>query len=229
MSDLKQYTQKYDVLAPREKILLLLMAVTVIYLLLSWLVFASLDETETKLLSESQALNAETLELTAQMAQYSAKLNKDPDIDKKNKIKALRSQLDKLDDSLSDASLGLVKADQLSVLLQDVLTSRGKLSLISLKTLPIEKINVTDGQNQQATEQALADESTVEPVGVYKHGVEIVFSGSYFDVQDYLASLEALSWRFYWESVNYRVAAYPKGQVILKVYTLSTVEGVFGV
>lgn len=229
MSDLKQYTQKYDVLAPREKILLLLMAVTVIYLLLSWLVFASLDETETKLLSESQALTAETLELTAQMAQYSAKLNKDPDIDKKNKIKALRSQLDKLDDSLSDASLGLVKADQLSVLLQDVLTSRGKLSLISLKTLPIEKINVTDGQNQQATEQALADESTVEPVGVYKHGVEIVFSGSYFDVQDYLASLEALSWRFYWESVNYRVAAYPKGQVTLKVYTLSTVEGVFGV
>ena len=229
MSELKQYAQKYEALATREKMLLLFMAVTIIYVLLSWLVFASLDEAEAKLLSESQALKAETSELTVQMAQYSAKLNKDPDAAKKNKIKALRSQMDKLDDSLSAASLGLVKSDQLSVLLQDVLTSRGKLSLVSLKTLPIEKINVVDDQQQEPREQGLVDESVVEPLGVYKHGVEIVFTGSYFDVQDYLASLEALSWRFYWDYVNYRVDAYPKGQVTLKVYTLSTVEGVFGV
>jgi MSHA biogenesis protein MshJ len=229
MSELKQYVQKYEALAPREKMLLLLMAVTIVYLLLNLLVLASLDETEAKLLSESQALKAETSELTMLMVQYTVKLNTDPDAVKKNKIKALRWQMDKLDYSLSAASLGLVTSDQLSVLLQDVLSNRGKLSLVSLKTLPIEKINVDDDQQQEPTEQGLVDESVVEPLGVYKHGVEIVFTGSYFDVQDYLASLEALSWRFYWDYVNYRVDAYPKGQVTLKVYTLSTEEGVFGV
>jgi MSHA biogenesis protein MshJ len=41
--------------------------------------------------------------------------------------------------------------------------------------------------------------------------------------------LERLPWRFYWQDLNYSVDHYPNAEVILRVYTLSSEEGLFGV
>ena len=48
-------------------------------------------------------------------------------------------------------------------------------------------------------------------------------------VVQFLVALERLPWRFYWQDLNYSVDHYPNAEVILRVYTLSSEEGLFGV
>ena len=45
----------------------------------------------------------------------------------------------------------------------------------------------------------------------------------------YLQALEALPWRFFWDSVDYQVIAYPQSTVRLKLHTLSLSEDWIGV
>jgi MSHA biogenesis protein MshJ len=225
-ASINPYLQKYKELSQREKALALAMTAALIYMLFSWMVFAPLNEQKQVLAQETGSLQEGINELAQTMAVYSANLTKDPDQIQKNKIKALQVQLNDLDKALSDSSVGLVRAEQLPVLLQDVLTNRGKLKLVSLKTLPVEQIDITASPNPE--KQGLIDEPATEALGVYKHGVEIVFVGKYFDSQDYLSSLENLSWRFYWDNLTYQVDAHPKGNITLQVYTLSTAMGAFG-
>ena len=65
--------------------------------------------------------------------------------------------------------------------------------------------------------------------GVYEHVVEMRASGSYFQIIQFLTALEALSWRFYWQRLDYKVTEYPNAEIILRVYTLSSEEGLLGV
>ena len=66
-------------------------------------------------------------------------------------------------------------------------------------------------------------------VGLYRHGVALVFEGNYFDIQQYLEKLESLPWHFYWKKFDYSVAEYPTASVELEIYTLSTNKAFIGV
>jgi MSHA biogenesis protein MshJ len=65
--------------------------------------------------------------------------------------------------------------------------------------------------------------------GLYRHGVTLIFEGSYFDIQQYLEKLEALPWKFYWKKFDYLVGDYPTASVELEIYTLSTNKAFIGV
>jgi len=73
---------------------------------------------------------------------------------------------------------------------------------------------------------AAAEESSA---GVYQHAVELRVSGNYNQILHFLIALERLPWRFYWQSLDYKVEHYPNAEVTLRVYTLSSEEGLFGV
>ncbi|MDA1207911.1 MAG: MSHA biogenesis protein MshJ, partial [Proteobacteria bacterium] len=57
-----------------------------------------------------------------------------------------------------------------------------------------------------------------------KHGIELTLQGSYLDVLRYLAAIENIGVRFFWERVEYQVEQYPLGEVSIEVFTLSTQE-----
>ena len=84
--------------------------------------------------------------------------------------------------------------------------------------------------NASGTDKAAKPtDSGREQVAVYRHGVEIVFRGSYLATLDYLQSLQSLPWDFYWDGVQLQVEDYPKAQVRITVYTLSLKRGWIGV
>jgi hypothetical protein len=56
---------------------------------------------------------------------------------------------------------------------------------------------------------------------IYKHGVEIVVSGSYGDLMAYLTELEQLPQKMLWNSVKLTVEEYPRARMTITVYTLS--------
>jgi MSHA biogenesis protein MshJ len=66
-------------------------------------------------------------------------------------------------------------------------------------------------------------------VGLYRHGVRLVFEGDYLTTMAFLESLEQKSWRFFWQSLQYDVEQYPKARVTLTLYTLSPERAWLGV
>jgi MSHA biogenesis protein MshJ len=103
-------------------------------------------------------------------------------------------------------------------MLENVLVGSKGLKLIELQS--ITPISISLGQSQEGE----------EPIaGLYRHGVTLVFEGSYFDIQRYLEKLESLPWQFYWKKFDYLVGEYPTASVELEIYTLSTNKAFIGV
>jgi MSHA biogenesis protein MshJ len=59
------------------------------------------------------------------------------------------------------------------------------------------------------------------PALVYTHGVEIVVDGTYLDMMNYMAALEAMPWQLFWGKAKLDVTSYPESRLALTVYTLS--------
>ena len=62
-----------------------------------------------------------------------------------------------------------------------------------------------------------------QPAGqnIFKHGVELTLRGSYFDMLDYLAQIEALPWQMYWGRLRLEARDYNRPVLTLTLYTLS--------
>jgi MSHA biogenesis protein MshJ len=91
-------------------------------------------------------------------------------------------------------------------LLQALLASASELSVKAAQVLPAEKV-YSDGVGEQNA--------------IYKHRLQLVFSGEYQEVYHYFRQLEELPWSFYWQRMDYDVVEYPEAQIILEIYTLS--------
>lgn len=135
------------------------------------------------------------------IAEQQRVLSLDPDAEIKQTLRSLREQTTQLDTQLRQQVAGLVTSDQMADLMEQVLKHSGKLSLLSLDTLPAEQLS----QQQNS---------------YYLHPVQMRLRGKYFDIVDYLRRLEALPAKYYWRSVNYHVTDYPWAEVDIQVYTL---------
>ncbi|ANO33824.1 type 4a pilus biogenesis protein PilO [Vibrio breoganii] len=134
-----------------------------------------------------------------------AKLKRDPDAEIDQKLTELTVQNQQLSEELSEVVDSLIAPSQMAQLLETVLGSSGKLKLESLQSLPAESITKTSDSS-----------------GYFLHPVRITISGRYFDIKDYLATLEDMPVKYFWRSFDYKVQEYPKAELVLEVYTLGT-------
>ena len=56
---------------------------------------------------------------------------------------------------------------------------------------------------------------------VFRHTVELSVRGGYFDLLDYLAALERMPQRVFWDGFELSAAQYPQSVLKLTIYTLS--------
>ncbi|MDX1518892.1 MAG: hypothetical protein R3318_02135, partial [Gammaproteobacteria bacterium] len=63
----------------------------------------------------------------------------------------------------------------------------------------------------------------------YKHGMKIVFEGDFLSTVDYIRKLENLDWRFFWDSIEFRVEDYPRSLSSITLYTLSLDQNWIGI
>lgn len=224
---LQQWQSKVDALEVRERGLLLLAVAALLYLLWSGLFQSGLDGKSVSLQAKIESDKAQLKLLKTEEITLTAQSGVDPNFSKNRRIEQLKEEIEVLDVALSELSNGLVAADQLPKVLQDVLASSSQLHLVKVQTLPVEELKLlstlTSASNQ--TDQTDLDLST----GVYKHSVLLQVEGSYFQLLSYLQTLQQLPWRFYWDSLDYQVTDYPVGTVDVRVYTLSAEEGLLGV
>ena len=121
-----------------------------------------------------------------------------------------------LDRRLKSQMGDLIDPANMARVLEAILTRHTDLRLRRLENLP--------------TRPLLAGEDGNAPeAGVYRHGLEMEFSGSYLSLLAYLKELDALPWNFYWDALELQVDEYPRAVITIRVHTLSLDEGWIGV
>lgn len=108
-------------------------------------------------------------------------------------------------------------------------------TLVSLRTLPSEPLGGAPAQEQSPPSVAsLIAAATGAPASapakpvrgplppLYRHGVEVVLSGSYKSLVRYLQSLERATPGLYWGGLKLEVAQHPDCTMKVTLYTLST-------
>ena len=162
--------------------------------------------------------NTQIVEESNLQNEINSNFSKDPDAAAKRRQEELLTELRAADAQLDELYGQLIDPREMSTMLTNILQRETALELVSLSNRP--------GQLLLAPDAASAS-----PVGVelFRHGLQMVFEGSYIDTVRYLQSLEGLQSNFFWERMEYSVIDYPKARITLDIYTLSTQRGWIGV
>lgn len=227
LDSLIQLQERIDARIIRERALIFLTALAFVFMLWNFVVQSSIDKKTQATRAQLDLLATQRTAMQTQIAAATQSLLNDPDKQKKAQITQLHADISGLENQLQSVSQNLIKAGQLPQALQEVLEKTSQLTLLEVKTLPAKELQFVAVTTLNNAQPAPANEET--SAGVFQHVVELRVLGNYSQVVQLLVALERLPWRFYWQDLNYSVDHYPNAEVILRVYTLSSEEGLFGV
>jgi len=205
---IKKFQDQFNNLTAREKIILL--ATVAICLWGGWDTFF-----RSPLKRQQQLLQQELSSLDQQLSAQQQTADKlqsgitaDPNSAAKNKLAELNTELLSLQNKMAHESRKFVPPRLMAKVLNDLLNQNRQLTLLKLDTLPVTTLR--EGKDQFFP--------------VYKHELALTFSGVYSDTLAYLKSLESLSWRINWDSIDYQVKNHPFAETTIRAYTLSFEE-----
>ncbi len=158
----------------------------------------------------------------------------DPNRETKQRLALAQQHINKLDKQLHLKMDGLIKPTQMAKVLEQILTQQTQLRFVRIQSLPAKPLIIpivtadTKKETPATTLMPKPDLAQTE-IGVYKHGIEMEFKGSYLETLSYLKQLQQLPWNFYWDAILFDVIRYPQSRIIIRVHTLSLKEGWIGV
>lgn len=175
---------------------------------------------------KTRAAQAETLAAHTELLQQKAQLVAvqavaDPDTANRRRLAQLKDAMNTVNTRLSSFEQGMVSPTRMRGFLEDLLARNRGVELLELKTLPPETVG-SPAKNTPSASQATPDATVPPPAdGIWQHGIELRLAGSYFDLMNYLASLEAMPQRLMWNRLELKTTIYPRNEMVLRVYTLS--------
>ena len=216
---LQQLFDKFDALNERERISIMLLSVVAIIIVFVELMISPMNKQYDILDKQIVSLQSQTKQLQSQILVLKTKTSRDPDFQEKQKLKLLNEQISNLDVHLKERMHGLIEPKQMAKVLEVVLTQNTDLKLQRVQSLgaePLSPVKAKEGEEAQE-------------LGIYRHGMQIEFKGSYLSTLNYLKALDELPWDFYWDVLELNVDKYPTSSIIITVHTLSFHEGWIGV
>ncbi|MHB1585510.1 MAG: hypothetical protein ACYCRH_02800 [Acidiferrobacteraceae bacterium] len=199
---LSRLTERMDDLSLRERALLFVVVIGVVYFAVSGLLFRPLQQRREHLL---QALHTEHNRTRTLNLQSRVILNESGrTAASREQLVALKARLAGIDASLQSMTQGLVTPKDMVALVERVLARSPGITVVSVQNMP-----------------AVSAVSGKSPTALYRHGLKIVVDGRYPALVHYLQSLETLHWRVFWGRAHLRVTRYPVSRLTLVLYTLS--------
>ena len=237
MNFLDQWIAKFGKLALRERLMTVAAIAALMYFAMN---FALLDPQQKKIKelqrqdelhkTELAALDKVLADMGGSAAKANAAMGADAKIDQAT-LDELKKQVAVIDAILgqSDAT-----ASQVDTLAREMLKASPRLTLVSLKTLPVTPF-YTPPANKDANKDAGGDKLTTTgtttgtnaaPANeglqnpIYRHGVEVSVKGDYMALMSYLDNLQKYPKRLFWADAKLD-AAYPDTVLNVVIYTLS--------
>jgi MSHA biogenesis protein MshJ len=191
-----------DALSLRERGILLLVGLLVLYLFADQLFVAPS-------LQGIAQRNVEIAELQAKLSALQIRADslnhsgQDPLAQRSARIAELEARV-AAQDAQFDEQLGrLVRPQQAAPLLREILQQQPSLRLLSLGTAPGAPL--------------LSSERTAR---IVRYDVELQVEGDYLAALDYLRRLEQLPWTLFWDALELHAQEHPRNRVQLTLYTL---------
>jgi MSHA biogenesis protein MshJ len=209
---LQPWLDRVNALALRERVLLMSAAVAVMFLLVDSVGFEPTllaQRTTEQRISQLHG-RLETLEHNArQLNQHTAESSI---ASLRRRRDSLRNEREELDTHIRGRLGALVEPAQAAQMLEQLVDAHTDLELTALN----------------ASSKPLGDSPESTPdgsVALARYQVEMVVTGDYLAVLDYLKNLEHMPWKFFWQQVSFRSTGYPDGETRLRLYTLGPGHG----
>lgn len=214
----QQLLDRFAALSGRERLLVLVAVFAVAYQLADLVIFdrqyREIQRIEGEIARDRSAIGRVDGELAAASLQAA----QDPNAPIRGQIEQLRTETQGLQSRLDAAARELISPQDMARFLEELLVQERELTLLRLQTL-----------EARALLEPMADAGSGTAPALHQHGFAIEFSGGYMATLRYLRALEALPWRFFWDSVDYEVVDYPQSVVRLRLHTLGLSEDWIGV
>lgn len=205
---LKPLVAKVDALSLRERLLILVTALVLIAALWHMLLMQPLQQRATETRAELTALEDRISEANRNLEDQILQLA-GGDSQKRTRIASLRKRIDEINATLGNHAAELIDPSEMAQVLEGVLKEQSKLTLVRIRN---------------TTPDSLVTNEDPDAVTFYRHGLEIEVEGSYADCLEYLAAIESLPWRLYWQVLELDVIQYPRNRIRIEVGTLSLDE-----
>lgn len=212
---------KYNALSLRERAVVGVLAFVMIFIAWNEFVWSSQGTKQLELQQKLTSTKTRVDAIGLQLKMLEANQARDPDIKEKQKLQQLVLLEARLDEQLQKTMHGLIKPSQMAKVLEAVLTRQTDLKLYRVANLPTVDL--------LATKTVQDKSANAMKGGVFKHGLQIEFHGSYLSTLAYLKALDELPWDFYWDELALNVQEYPESHITITVHTLSLEEGWIGV
>jgi MSHA biogenesis protein MshJ len=193
---------RFNRLKMRERVLIVTAALAALLAFWDTLLMQPLEVKRKTLTAEVDTLQSSIAAISQAMEAGRAS---DPTTLALRQVKVTEQALAAVNSKLESTSAGLLPPQRMAEVIQDVLSQRRNVRLISLRSEPVVNLS------QQSADGA----------GPYLHPVELSVEGRYLDLLEYLRALEALHWHLYWKTLELDSAHYPLDRVRIEFGTLS--------
>lgn len=203
----------------RERLLICLAVLALVYLVLHNTVGRFIASKENSLSQQEAALQKEQLNIQGQLLIFSESAISNSNAAYKEQLAYLETKADSLEVELKLINEGFLGSRQLLKVIESIAVNAKEVKLEQLYLFP-KKEPKKDLKTGAATKVL----TKAETLGYEKHRVRLQLTGTYFELRDFLKHLEDSPWPLYWQSLDYQVLNYPQARMWLQVYTVSNVE-----
>ena len=208
-SDSNSSAARFNALSLRERFLF----GTTILVVLSlgwWHFFAKPVMLETAMLvAENTKISAEVNQTRAEIKTIRNTIAAGINREKEVKLVQLTRALEAVEERLRLKTIELIDPEKMFQLMSQLIYRDSGLKLLSLKRREV-KPAIALSEKQQ------------ENADIYRHVLEVKFSGKFRDILIYMQSLEALDWKLIWDEIEIVSNEYPLITVKIVISTLST-------
>jgi len=210
--------KRLDALQPRERNIVLILALVVVAFLWDQLCYSPLQRSVKEARAEMSSV-ADQIVTRGNELRALAQPGKNPVRVLQDRKKQLKIAIEQLNGNIEKLTGNLIPAKKMVQVLEDVLRQSSSLQLVKVQSLPVRRL-MREGE----TEETLVSDSSL-----YLHAVELQLRGDYFETLSYLRALEELPWQVIWDQLEYQVDGYPQADIRLRINTLSASAGLLGV
>lgn len=208
---------RIDALSLRERAILLVGALAVIYFVWDLLLLQPLEVERQRIQGQMLTNDAEFVALGEELDKLDPARSQAQSRSRREQLAQLRKQAKTLEGELAGTMVHLVPPAEMTRLLEMVLQRTQGLELHKVSGLGSSTVELGPGP---ATAGGTPS-STVTAASLFRHGLRIEFSGDFYSTLSYLQQLEGLQWKFFWDSIDFKVGQYPASVTTISVFTLS--------
>lgn len=223
----QEYSEKFLLLTAREQYLILVTGLVAIYFIIFHLFVDPVLIANNKASSNIERLSQSNQSIIISVAELEAALKTDPNKATRKKIAQFEAKLAKVDAKLLTLTSDLINPVQMRHALLDLLKLEKGVSLLSFELVGAEPLLALKSQSEDKT--LTVQEQSKTGQNLYRHAIKIKLQGGYFELQAYLKQLEHLPWKFFWQEFNFKLTQYPKSELEIIIYSLSTKKEFIGV